>query len=163
MRKIFFTFFIIVNLVEFTLGQDTANITLRPINEIKRMPTLDEGKIINDKIQDSIYNCEACKIIRNEYRAFWEKNIKKIDSATLIVKGLNEKNNGYFYYIIIECKPGKFDMKNCKRILLVRSDAAYAHCDYFNIGIGKESKSKIIFDGPSGEVWYYEDLKRVPN
>jgi hypothetical protein len=167
MRKLVLASFVFLFLNGFTFGQDTSSIiTLKPISEFKiiHMPSLEEGRILNDKRQDSIYNCEACRIIRNDYDALKKHNSAKIDSAEMIVKRLNKKNNGYYYYIIIECNPGKFDRKNCYpsnyNVMYSSSDI---HCDYFDIEIGKKGKSKIIFDGPSGEVWYYEDLNRIPN
>jgi hypothetical protein len=155
--------FILIFLVKTSFGQDTIlKMKLKPISQFPfpYLTTDEKAKINKEKEIDSLNNSDICKQKRREYKALGDKNMEKIKTMRKKVELLNEqnKNSGFYYFLVIDCKPYDFDLTGCGSYVIM-SDGI---CDYFDLQIDKKEKSRLILDGPSGEVFYYEDIKKMP-
>jgi hypothetical protein len=157
---------ILIILSKQLFSQDTTSkIILKPIREMpyQRILTSKEIEAQVDKVIDSIYNCEPCQSLRKKYDSICKANYEKLMIEKRIVENLNNSNSEFYYYLVFECESKDFDWKACKNkhdIVMTSSDSH--NCLLFKLEIEKKEKSRLILDGPSGEVFYYEDLRRIP-
>lgn len=158
MRLIFILLVTVLNFPSF--GQDTTDkIVLNPISRMPFERILIREQSENIKINkiDSINNTDYCKKKRQEYKdSCFRQYSKELKEKEQIVTELNSKNTGYYYYIYNSC-----DILNYYECEGCIGPQSYAFC--WNFEIMKKEKSKIILDGPTGEVYYYEDIRRMPN
>lgn len=154
--------FILIFFVKTSYGQDTIpKMKLKPISQFP-LPYLtadEEARIKDEKKIDSLNNSDICKKKRLEYGVLCEKNREEIMTMEKKVKELNEqnKNSCYLYFILYDCQGKLFDWKGCGSYYTLSS-----RCDYYDLKIDKKEKSRLILDGLSGEVFYYEDIKHMP-
>lgn len=160
------TIFFFLMLTKQLFSQDTTNkIVLKPLRETSysRMPTRSEIDAQVKKEIDSIYNSRACQKIRDEYDSLCKANHEKIMASKRTVEDLNKTNSGFLYFIVLECTQNVFDFKDCPKTKGVWISSSSDICDYFEVKIEKKEKSRLILDGPDGEVFYYEDIRRMPD
>ncbi|MFZ4398959.1 MAG: hypothetical protein ACOYO1_02905 [Bacteroidales bacterium] len=151
---------LITNLFIHSFGQDTTKkIVLKPISRMpfERILTQEQSEKIKRNKVDSINNTYYCIKKRQEYKdSCFREYSKELKEKEQIVKELNSKNTGYYYYIYNSC-----DLLNYYECEGCIGPQKYAF--YWNFKIMKKEKSRIILDGPTGEVYYYEDdIWRMP-
>ncbi|NTW32112.1 MAG: hypothetical protein HGB12_05730 [Bacteroidetes bacterium] len=153
-------------LIKPSFGQEIiSKMKLKPISQLSYLSTNENAKIEreqqNKKRIDSLNNSDDCKKKLEEYKTISKKNTEKIIATKKIVEDLNKenKNSGYYYYIVYECNPNVLDFKECGGITIINSADI---CIDFELKIEKKEKSRLILDGPTGEVFYYEDIKLIP-
>ncbi|NVO03027.1 MAG: hypothetical protein HXX09_10045 [Bacteroidetes bacterium] len=160
--------FILIFLVKTSFGQDTIfKMKLKPISQFPfpYLTTEEKEKINKEKEIDSLiniqYNSDTCQKKRLEYKALCETNREKIMIMKKKVEELNEqaKNSGFYYFLVFDCKPDSFVFNDCWGTYIMSSDKS---CDYFDLKIEKKEKSRLILDGPTGEIFYYEDIRKMP-
>ncbi|MFH0893905.1 MAG: hypothetical protein V2A54_05670 [Bacteroidota bacterium] len=139
--------------------QDTIRtITLKPISEMPliRMMSLGEIKKQNDFKSDSINNSSFCKKKRKMYEDSCAViSMMNLEAIKLEVLDLNSKNTGFYYYVYCSDDiPAYYYCEGCA------GPQGPIICD-LTFKIGKKEFSHIILDGPSGEVFYYDDIRKM--
>ncbi len=160
----------------YSFGQDTINkIKLKPVNDLHILsPIVTNTSLEKEKNNDSIYNSDTCQMIRKKVEEIYNKNEENFLKEKNKVIDLNNKNWQYYYYLIISYKPFPFDTIGRYKDCYYWHTLMYDKMDVENqipmevckqvmeFKIDKKEKSRIILDGPSGEVFYYDDIKRMP-
>jgi hypothetical protein len=139
-------------------GQDTNMIyKLKPIVNLE-IKLSDTKNIIERQNIDSLNNTFECKKKIEEYKKLCLVSMRKLSEVKENVKQLNEENKHscYYYFLVYDCK-NDFKFEGCGSYINSSSD-----CPEIEIKIEKKEKTRIIFDGPSGDVFYYEDINKLP-
>ncbi len=150
--------FILILILKLSFGQDTTKIVfLKPLSRIsyEKILTREQSeKIISDKI-DSINNTDYCINIRKAYKdSCFRQYSKELKEKEEIVKKMNSKSSGYYYYIYNTCDFILYhEFEGCGR----------ERISCWDFEIMKKEKSRLILDGPTGEVYYNEDIRRMPH
>jgi len=157
-----FSFIIVLMLLSaYSFGQDTTSkIVLKPLRDLPIMTTEQIAMQI-DMDLDSIYNTDSCKYFREAYYAIYQKNQDKLTAAKKEVKVLNSTNTGFYYFLVLIHKPIDRGKSACWERIPIMISSGDVGCDY-DVSIDKKEKSRLILDGPTGEVFYYEDIKLMP-
>ena len=152
--------FILILILKLSFGQDTIQkMILKPIKSIQ-LGLSNSERLELYKIIDSLDNSEECKKGKAKYDSICNEINNKILTTSKLVEELVEenKNKEFYFYITYQCKPTNYNFfKYCGSYYL-RSGV----CLGLVINIEKKEKSRLILDGPTGEVFYYEDIKRMP-
>lgn len=155
---------VLILLCNTSFGQDTTSfIHLKPIEILKLdyRTQLEKDRDDYRAKLDSLNNSDLCLKERQELNKRSKDIINTIDEYAEEVKQLNEENmhSLYYYYIKYKCVK-KFEFKHCGTY--EETSSRLSNCIEIEIWIDKTDKSRIIWDGPTGDVFYYEDIRRLP-
>jgi hypothetical protein len=157
--KLIITFILLI-FIKFSFGQDTIQrMILKPLNSIQFGLSISERLELEKKL-DSMDNIEDCKKGKVKYDSICNEINKKILTTRKLVEELNKenKNKEVYFYITFDCKPTNYNFFEFCASYHSRNGV----CLGLVISIEKKEKSRLFLDGPTGEVFYYEDIKRMP-
>jgi len=156
---------ILIFLFGHSFGQDTINkIKLKPLSDLRilnpNVMTVEEEEFWakKKKGRDSIYDSDTCQKVRDEIRKICERNLVNLITAKNKVRDSNNLHTPYYYFLVIDYIPIINDTIGCFDI--TREIPGCTNKLVFIIN--KKEKSRLILDGPSGEIFYYDDIKRIP-
>ncbi|MCB9334811.1 MAG: hypothetical protein H6586_01565 [Flavobacteriales bacterium] len=145
---------IVLLITQTGFGQDSIpKIKLKPINILDELRKKENIELEKERLNDSLNNSATCKESWVEYYKLLKKNDEELKKIKKKVSEMNNNNHtGYYYFVVRKCNSEKFDFKGCGNFILLK------RCTDYEYSINKQEKSTLLLDGPSGGVFYFDDL-----